>query len=221
MAFFDDLGKKLSQAGQSVAQKTKDFTEVSKLNSAISDEEKKISNICVQLGREYYAKHVSDYEAPFEPYVLGIKDAEDKIAAYRQQIQNIRGVVRCENCGAELAPNVPFCSGCGAPAPVKAPAVAEPGMVLCSACRNAVPVGIKFCPSCGASMSPAEPVTPAPIEAIQPMPANQQPVQDNASASYPTGDAVYAPASSGACASCGAELQPGLEFCTNCGTKIG
>ena len=45
MSFFDDLGKKLSQAGQTAVQKTKEMADVAKLNSAISDEESGLTTI--------------------------------------------------------------------------------------------------------------------------------------------------------------------------------
>lgn len=41
MAFFDEIGKKISQTGQGVVQKTKDMADVAKLNSLISEEEEK------------------------------------------------------------------------------------------------------------------------------------------------------------------------------------
>ena len=37
MAFFDEIGKKLSQTGQGMVQKTKEMADVAKLNSNISD----------------------------------------------------------------------------------------------------------------------------------------------------------------------------------------
>lgn len=41
MAFFEQIGKKITNAGQNVAQQTKNFTDVTQLNSAISEREKK------------------------------------------------------------------------------------------------------------------------------------------------------------------------------------
>ena len=37
MAFFDEIGKKLSQTGQMAVQKTKEMADIAKLNSNISD----------------------------------------------------------------------------------------------------------------------------------------------------------------------------------------
>ena len=42
MSFFDNFSKKISQAGQGAAQSAKNFAAVTKLNSMVSDEEKKI-----------------------------------------------------------------------------------------------------------------------------------------------------------------------------------
>ena len=42
MSFFDDLGKKVSRATQTVTQKGKELAEITKLNFSVSEEEKKI-----------------------------------------------------------------------------------------------------------------------------------------------------------------------------------
>ncbi len=169
MAFFEDLGKKLSQAGQSAVQKTKDFTDVAKLNSSISDEEKKINNFYSEIGKLYVSLHAEDCESAFAEAVKGIKEANQKIAEYRKQIQDIKGVVKCEKCGAEVETSSAFCKACGAPvaketAPVAAPvketapaAEAEPAaaeeFVFCPECGQKVAKTMKFCTSCGKRMS--------------------------------------------------------------------
>ena len=43
MAFFEQLGKKITDAGQGVAQSGKNAMDVSRLNSLISDRKKQIS----------------------------------------------------------------------------------------------------------------------------------------------------------------------------------
>lgn len=150
MAFFDDLGKKISQAGQSAVQKTKDMTDIARINSAISDEEKKVSNNYHQLGVLYVAKHPADYESDFAELIAGIKASEGKISDYKQQIQNIKGVTRCEKCGAEVSNNAAFCAACGAPVPK--PAQSEPEVAYCPACGAMVAKNAKFCAACGTPM---------------------------------------------------------------------
>ena len=65
MAFFDDLGKKLSQAGQSAVQKTKEVADIARLNSAIYDEEKRIDSNYLEIGKLYVALHDAEHEADF------------------------------------------------------------------------------------------------------------------------------------------------------------
>jgi len=117
MAFLDDLGKTLTQAGQSVAQKTKEIAEVAKLNSQISEEEKRINDYYLQIGKLYVSLHKAGQESGFEELISGISEAEEKIEDYRQQIQEVRGIVKCEECGTEIPKDAAFCSVCGAPAP--------------------------------------------------------------------------------------------------------
>ena len=49
-AFFEGLGKKFSQTGQDAMKKTKGLAEISRLNSQIADEEKKLNKLYLKLG---------------------------------------------------------------------------------------------------------------------------------------------------------------------------
>lgn len=122
MSFFDDLGKKLSQAGQTAAQKTKEIAETAKLNSQISDEEKKINEYYLQIGKLYVSLHDENHEADFDELIGNLHESENKVKECRQQIKDIKGVVVCEKCGAEVSSGSAFCSTCGAPMPVVTPA---------------------------------------------------------------------------------------------------
>lgn len=147
MAFFDDLGKKISQAGQTAVQKTKEMADIAKLNSSISDEERKIENSYREIGKLYVALHDEEHEAAFAELISGVHDAEKKIAEFKQQIKDIKGVVCCEKCGAEVANNAAFCSACGAPMPVVKPVETEGPK--CGKCGAVLTPGTKFCTSCG------------------------------------------------------------------------
>ena len=50
MAFFDDVRKKVTQAGHSAAKSARDFSETAKLNSQISDAQKQINQLYTQIG---------------------------------------------------------------------------------------------------------------------------------------------------------------------------
>ncbi len=115
MAFFDNLGKKASEATAKAMQKAQELSEISRINSLITEEEKKINATYYQIGKLYVSVHGSDGEESFSGMVAAVLEGEQKINDYRKQIQNIKGVQRCEKCGAEVARGVAFCSSCGAP----------------------------------------------------------------------------------------------------------
>ena len=157
MAFFDDLGKKLSQAGQTAIQKTKDMTDVARINGAIAEEEKKVNNTYFQIGKLYVAKYTAEHDADFAGMIAAIQDAEAKIRDYKQQVQDIKGVVRCEKCGAEVPRNTAFCSACGAQMTNMAQA-----LIRCEGCGAMISKDLRFCTTCGnpvmAASVQAEPV---------------------------------------------------------------
>lgn len=145
MAFFDNIGQRITQTGQSTIQKTKDMAEVARINALISGQEKQLENSFNRLGRTYYAQHTGDAEEGYVEIITAIKSAESKIDEYKRQIRDIKGMVCCEKCGAEVAVGARFCISCGAPMP-------EPKATAPSSCANCgapIPVGAVFCTSCG------------------------------------------------------------------------
>lgn len=126
MAFFDDLGKKISQAGQNAVQKGKELADIAKLNSAVYDEEKKIDDNYLEIGKLYASLHGENPDVDFAALIAAIHESEGKIVEYKQQIKDIKGVVCCEKCGAEVSSNAAFCSTCGAPMPVVKPVETQP-----------------------------------------------------------------------------------------------
>lgn len=114
MAFLNNLGKKITDAGQGVAQQTKNFTDVARLNSTISDKEKSISQLYAAIGKNYYDQHKNDEENPEKEKLEQITALLAEIDHCRAQIQEIKGVAVCPSCGAEVAQGAAFCSACGA-----------------------------------------------------------------------------------------------------------
>lgn len=147
MAFLDDLGRKISQTGQTALQKTKDMTDVAKINGEISEEERKINNAYLQIGKVYAQTHSNGYEEAFADMMLTVKEAQNKISSFRHQIQDIKGVVRCGNCGAEIANTVAFCSSCGTPIPRQG-SMGIPAR-RCSNCGAEMEEDASFCSKCG------------------------------------------------------------------------
>ncbi len=152
MAFLDDFGKKISQASQSTLQKTRDMADVAKLNMQITDEEKRINDTYLEIGKKYVELHADDSEAAISGLVQVIADSNRKIGEIKAQIQEIKGVVRCDNCGAEVARESAFCPSCGNKMPEIVQTVVEQSVVeekKCTNCGATLETGALFCSECG------------------------------------------------------------------------
>ena len=193
MAFFDDISKKISQAGQGVAQSTKNFASVTKFNNMVSDEEKKIETLYYQLGRAYFDNFAMAADPKLAGYVSAINASLANIENYKNQIKEIKGVTACPQCGAEISYASAFCNTCGARLPERAPVQAIPeNSVQCANCGAFVSEGYKFCTSCG-SVMPAAPAAPA----------------------EPTAPTTKV------CPNCNKVLPVEAMFCTGCGQMLG
>lgn len=199
MAFFEKLSKTVSEAGQKTIAKTKELADTSKLNSMISEQEKVITNQYYQIGKLYASIHRDDCEDDFAGMVAAITEAEEKIRDYKEQIQTIKGMQRCEKCGAEVPNGAAFCSSCGAAMPkIEPPERSD--YVKCSSCGADVKKGMRFCTSCGKPMQAFEPDFGAP--AAEPKDAEPAETQEKT------------------CPNCGAAMIGDMAFCTECGTKL-
>ena len=193
MALWDNLSKKASETTAKAVQQARILSETSRLNGLVSDEEKKINNNYYQIGKLYATIHQNNYEDEFIGMITAIAESEQKIREYRKQIQDIKGVVRCEKCGAEVPKGVAFCSSCGVAVP-RVETVDVSKHDKCDNCGALVEKGMRFCTSCGKPM-----ITPA----------------------IDTGAGVSAEVSAKCiCSSCGAELEDAVAFCSECGAKI-
>lgn len=163
MAFFDELGKKLTQSSQDVVQKTKDTAEVLKLNNMIADAEKSIENLYSQLGKAYFELHADSSEDPLSSIINDIKLAQKTISDCQKEIQQIKGLCICTNCGANLEKEALFCSRCGTKVehPVETPATTEENVYHCKKCGVVVPEEYAFCINCGTKAEREPAVTDA------------------------------------------------------------
>ena len=151
MAFLDVLGKKISQTGQDVVQKTKDTAEVIKYNSMIAEEERNIESLYAQIGKLYVDLHADTCEDAFTALIGSLKESQTKIAEYREHIIQVKGVFTCPNCGEELPLNVAFCSACGTKIEKKeTPSETAANVRHCQACGAPMEDGYVFCINCGA-----------------------------------------------------------------------
>ena len=139
MGFFDNIGKTLSNAGQTIAQKSKD----------VVDTAKKITTAYEQIGKLYVERHADCPEPDFVEYIDTIKAAENNIAECRQKLQDLKGVTVCPACGAEVTNESMFCPSCGNRIRTEQP---KPQGPVCPNCGAPLTEGSKFCTSCGVAV---------------------------------------------------------------------
>ena len=187
MAMWDNWDNREWQSPEQM----RSLAEAARLNALISDEEMKINNIYCQIGKLYATVHRDDSEEAFAGMVAEVLESESRIEGYRIQILDVKGLVRCPQCGMELPKGAAFCMSCGTPIPkVEAPAQEE--LDECPSCGAMVVKGMCFCTTCG-----------KPIDA--------QTVAEEAPAEMPV---------KLACANCGAALEADALFCAECGTSV-
>lgn len=195
VGFFDEIGKKVTDAGQKTLQKTKEMSETVRLNSLISEEEKKMNATYCQIGTLYVSVHKDDCEEAFVEMVNSVLDSRQKISEYQEQIQDIKGVQRCEKCGAEVQRGAAFCSSCGATMTASQTESADE-LVQCDSCGTMVKKGTRFCVKCGEPMVQSEPI--------------QNTDEERTAAEN----------SEKVCQNCGAKIVDDSAFCTECGAKL-
>ena len=143
MAFFEELGGKIINAGQSIAQSTRNFADVAKLNSSVSDLEKQIIDLYTIVGKAYYERHKDDANAEERQRIMAINALFKQIYDLKHQIKEIEGVVKCQNCGANVSRGTLFCNNCGSKI------IEETSGRRCSNCGMPLAEDSMFCANCG------------------------------------------------------------------------
>ena len=110
MGFFNDIGKKTTEATSKITKETK-------LKLKMGDNKNKINNLYQQIGKAVYEKHVRG-----ESINIGeeLKEECEKIATLASEIEESRLEILklnnkrlCPNCFAEIEKTAAFCSKCG------------------------------------------------------------------------------------------------------------
>ncbi|NLM72981.1 MAG: zinc ribbon domain-containing protein [Clostridiaceae bacterium] len=110
MAFLDEVKK----FGKSIADKSKDVIEVTKLNSQIATEKDKIKELYQKIGEHVYNNYVAGESTVNDELCAEIKEINAKIEELSAKVLELKNATLCPNCNAELAKDVTFCSKCGA-----------------------------------------------------------------------------------------------------------
>ena len=136
MAFFKDLGSKITNAAQDASKKTAELIEISKLNSSINTEKAAITETQKKIGVMAYEMFVAGEQLPdaFAAELSSIAERNQSIIRLENKIAEIKaeserykeaqaqasaaqktgGSRHCTSCGSPIDEGVQFCSKCGA-----------------------------------------------------------------------------------------------------------
>lgn len=161
MAIFEDISRRVTEVGQRTLQKTKDFSEIARLNGVVEEARRAVAAQYEEIGRIYAAQHPADYEPPYAQAFAALEQAAAHLEQAQRQIETLRGQQRCATCGAVLEKDAQFCSHCGARRAVpQPPAAGQPR--ICPQCGAQVSAKARFCVNCGAEQPPMAVPEPEP-----------------------------------------------------------
>ena len=83
MAFLNKLGKAIGDAAGTASEKAKDFAETTKLNNAISAEEKQINQYFLEIGKYVFEEERNNPDSP-------VAEINDKITASLRNIEDLK-----------------------------------------------------------------------------------------------------------------------------------
>ncbi len=186
MTFFNDIGKKISQAGHEAVEKTKDMAEITRLNSVIKEKNEQADEIFRKLGEAYFNRHRNDAEPALKPMVAELISVKNVIAESENAVAEIKGVRRCPHCDEEVEDGLTVCPYCHKAMPKADAPITDENRIICPKCGYPMKQGSNFCIMCGtpveqksaASTNTNEPAKPA-VPATPPTPTASSTPEDS------------------------------------------
>ena len=120
MAFFEELGNKVSQAGNKIAEAARTSSQTSQLENDIRNMQAEIDGCLHQMGSMlYYEKKNPEAQKPdYDPIIAHIDQLTNSLNWAIQENDRLHGVIRCAQCGNAVAIGTPYCPRCGYALPV-------------------------------------------------------------------------------------------------------
>ena len=117
MGFFDNLGKKASEAYGATAKKTGHLAKEAKLRMKINENKSDINQLYTEIGKKVYEKYVSEETFNMryvEEECSKIDILSSEIESCLTSILELKNRKQCPKCFAEIDANATFCPKCGA-----------------------------------------------------------------------------------------------------------
>lgn len=145
MAFLDEMKGRFVQVSQTAVQKTKDITEIARLNGIISENERKISEMYTEIGFDIYKIYAEKPMPEVKEKIEQVKELHYGIEMCKERIKNLNNMNLCPTCGAKVSKTMLFCSECGNKLLTQEVASEN----KCKQCGEVLAEGMAFCTACG------------------------------------------------------------------------
>ena len=172
MDFFNDIGKRVSDAAKSAQKRAREGAEISKLNSGLRALKDERTRLFTSLGETYYASlDREEGREQIEFIVERLNQLAVREKELQAQIDKISQQKRCKQCGRVVPIEANFCPYCGEripeePTPAEGEAVAVEYCPNCGAVKQAYS---RFCIVCGRPFEEAASAEPEPEEEAPPV----------------------------------------------------
>lgn len=118
MPFKDSLskiGKYLEDGVSNVAYKSENLVEISKLNLALSSDEKLIDEIYLKIGKKIYKDYLDSkiLDKSLIDKCTEIETINKDISIINKKILKLKDKKQCKKCGAAMGKEADFCPKCG------------------------------------------------------------------------------------------------------------
>lgn len=117
MDFFNSAKEKFAKTGSEVAKKTKTMTEITKMKSKISKNNKEVKMLYMEIGQYVYENLREDAPEEMAEKMNLIEEKNAESAALKTEILKLKGFQVCPQCGEQVSATSAFCSFCGAKMP--------------------------------------------------------------------------------------------------------
>ena len=113
MDIFNKIGETITTTGKDIAKKAKDIVDVNTVKVNINEQKRLIRKAYERIGEAYYKEHVDQGEYGYEIEFEVIGEANAKLKELYEQLNTLRKVCVCPDCGATLPDDSEFCNKCG------------------------------------------------------------------------------------------------------------
>lgn len=117
MSFWDNLQKNMNKTAQAGVKTTSKWLEIGKLNMALNAARMDLSDLYERIGEMIYQNKIVDisHSETVQELFHRVTLQKMKIKEIQAQINQVREIRACEQCGAILDETTKYCPYCSAP----------------------------------------------------------------------------------------------------------